>query len=170
LLPSLLVSCPIDYPFGTGDGKVRQHEALVALKSGVNTIDLVMNPFLFKTKSQSSIKKDIVPILKMIKEYDADFRIILNYDLYEPEESMCVIKILEEVGVKTIIPSSGFRNDDIFENLLFCGNVEKETTIKTICSGRMWLQKHYKAAINSGLFGLRAYSLTNLDDLGVLKE
>jgi hypothetical protein len=34
----------------------------------------------------------------------------------------------------------------------------------------MWLKKHYRVAINSGLFGLRAYSLTNLDDLGVLKE
>jgi|TARA_R110001583_G_scaffold26072_2_gene94096 deoxyribose-phosphate aldolase len=170
LLPSLLVSCPVDYPFGTGDSKVRQHETLVALKSGVNTIDLVMNPFLFKTKSKSSIKKDVVPILKILKEYDADLRIILNYDLYDAEELMCVVKILEDVGVKMIIPSSGFRNDDIFDNLLFCGKVEKETTIKTVCSGRMWLKKHYRAAINSGLFGLRAYSLTNLDDLGVLKE
>jgi deoxyribose-phosphate aldolase len=142
----------------------------VALKSGVNTIDLVMNPFLFKTKSKSSIKKDVVPILKILKEYDADLRIILNYDLYDTEELMHVVKILEEVGVKMIIPSSGFRNDDIFDNLLFCGKVEKETTIKTVCSGRMWLKKHYRVAINSGLFGLRAYSLTNLDDLGVLKE
>lgn len=169
LLPSLLLSCPIDYPFGIGDRKVRQHETLAALKSGVNTVDLVMNPFLFKTKSQSSIKKDITPILKVLKEYDADLRIILNYDLYDPEELMDVVKILEEVGVNMIIPSSGFRNDDIFDNLLFCDKVEKETSIKTVCSGRMWLKKHYRAVINSGLFGLRAYSLTNLSELGVLK-
>jgi len=33
----------------------------------------------------------------------------------------------------------------------------------------MWLEKHYNAALNSQISGLRAYSLSNITNLGVDK-
>jgi deoxyribose-phosphate aldolase len=167
LIPDICISCPVDYPLGCGDRKVREHEALVACKSGATAIDLVMNPYLFNKGNESSIKKDISPIVELCAEYYSELRIIINYHLYEQKESLDICELLRELGVTTIIPSTGFHNDDIFDNLLFCNLVEKKIGLSAISSGRMWLDKHLKAALNSGISGVRVYSLKNLFDLGV---
>ena len=164
----LTISCPIDYPLGCGDRKVRQHESLVAVKSGATAIDLVMSPYLLSKGVLETIKKDVSPILGMCEAYKATLRVILNYDLCETkEEAFEGVKMLREIGAEIIIPSSGFRNDDIFDNILFCRLIEKELGATAICSGRMWLEKHYKSVINSGISGLRVYSLKNSNCLGV---
>ena len=36
----ICISCPIDYPTGTGSKKVRLHETLAVSKTYVNTVDL----------------------------------------------------------------------------------------------------------------------------------
>ncbi len=169
IIPDMLISCPIDYPLGCGDRKVRQHESVVGLKSGANCLDLVMNPYLFKKQSVNAISKDIFPIMEICSNYNSELRIIINYDLYEQDDCIKVCEILRGLGVETVIPSAGFSNDDIFENLLFCNILEKKLEMSAICTGRMWLEKHYNAALNSQISGLRAYSLSNIANLGVDK-
>ena len=126
LVPEMSVACPIDYPLGAGDKKVRQHESIVALKSGANCIDLTMSPYLFKKKSKAAIAKDIIPIYNICVDYNAELRVIINYELYDQADAVDVCKILKDLGVDTIIPSSGFSNDDIFDNIMFCNILEKE--------------------------------------------
>lgn len=75
--------------------------------------------------------------------------------------------MLADVGVDVIIPSAGFSNDDIFDNIMFCKILEEDLGIPSICTGRMWLDKHYKAALNSQISGIRAYCLSNVIELGV---
>ena len=103
----------------------------------------------------------------MCAEYYSELRIIINYHLYEQKESLDICELLREIGVSTIIPSTGFHNDDIFDNLLFCNLIEKKIGLSAISSGTIWLDKHLKAALNSGISGVRVYSLKNLFDLGV---
>jgi deoxyribose-phosphate aldolase len=167
LVPEISVACPIDYPLGAGDKKVRQHESIVALKSGANCIDLSMSPYLFKKKSKAAIAKDIIPIYNICVDYNAELRVIINYELYDQKEAVDVCKILKDLGVDAIIPSSGFSNDNIFDNIMFCNALEKEVGISAVCTGRMWLDKHYKAALSSEISCLRAYSLPNIMKLGV---
>jgi deoxyribose-phosphate aldolase len=166
-LENFTIACPIDYPLGIGDRKVRQHEALVALKGGANTLDLVMNPYLAKKEKHKLIKKDILPIIDISKSRNAQTRLIINYDLYDLQDAMQIAETARDAGIDTIIPSGGFRNDDIFDNLLFCNSVEEKLGVNAICSGGMWLKKHYDAAIKSKIFGLRIYSLHNQFSLGV---
>ena len=48
LPPGMTIASPVGYPFGTTDPKIKQHEALGAIRSGANAIDLVFNPFFLQ--------------------------------------------------------------------------------------------------------------------------
>ena len=50
LPPGMTIACPVGYPFGTTDPKIKQHEALGAIRSGATAIDLVFNPFFIQEK------------------------------------------------------------------------------------------------------------------------
>jgi deoxyribose-phosphate aldolase len=167
VIPDISIACPIDYPLGAGDKKVRQHESIVALKSGANSLDVTMNPYLFKKNSKGAIYKDINPIATICSEHGAELRVIINYELYDTQDAIEVCGILADVGVDAIIPSAGFSNDDIFDNIMFCKILEEDLGIPSICTGRMWLDKHYKAALNSQISAIRAYCLSNIMHLGV---
>ena len=91
----------------------------------------------------------------------------INYELYDTQDAIEVCGMLADVGVDAIIPSAGFSNDDIFDNIMFCKILEEDLGIPSICTGRMWLDKHYKAALNSQISGIRAYCLSNVIELGV---
>lgn len=166
-LENFTIACPIDYPLGIGDRKVREHEAIVALKGGANKLDLVMNPYLAKKEKHKLIKKDILPIINISENHNAETRLIINYNLYDLDTAIQISEEARDAGIGTIIPSSGFSNDDIFDNLLFCNTIEEKLGVNAVCSGGMWLKKHYDAATKSKIFGLRLYSLYNQFDLGV---
>ena len=57
-----------------------------------------------------------------------------------------------------MLPSSGFHNDDIYDNLLVSNSIESNTGLQVISNGYIWLEKQYEAAIGSGIFGLRLYN------------
>ena len=45
---------------------------------------------------------------------------------------------------------------DKINQSIFCNILEKEVGISAVCTGRMWLDKHYKAALSSEISCLRA--------------
>jgi deoxyribose-phosphate aldolase len=153
------VSTDIDYPTGTSDAKVRLHESLTSLRAGAKSVDLVLNPFLSNNEEYYKILKELETHCRACDDYGAKLRAILHHNLYDLTRCVSLARVVEDSGCEYIIPSSGFHNDDIYDNLLTSKTIESKTDIKVISNGYIWLKKQYEAAINSNIFGLRLYSL-----------
>ncbi len=160
-------ACAIDFPNGTGDKKLREHETLSCLKSQANVIDLVLNPFLIKERKYNKIFSEISTHKRICDDYGATLRIIMHYSLYTPRDCVAISRLIQDTGCKYIIPSSGYHNDDIYDNLLISHTIEEKTNINVISNGYIWLKKQYISAINSKIFGLRLYSLNLLSSFSV---
>jgi|TARA_Y100000593_G_scaffold57686_1_gene107294 deoxyribose-phosphate aldolase len=158
----ITVACPVDYPTGTGGKKVRLHETLSIAKTYVNTIDLVLNPLLVKEEKLLDLRKEIESHIRVCKDYNSTLRVIIHHNLYPLDKSLSLARIVEDAGGDTIIPSAGFHNDDIFDNLLTAKLIENKTSIKSICNGYIWLEDQYNMVIESKVHGLRIYSLNML--------
>ena len=156
------MSCPVDYPIGTSSKKVRIHETLSIAKTYINAIDLVLNPILVKEDKLLDLKKEIEIHLNICRDYGATLRIIIHHNLYSLRKNISLARVIEDAGCEFIIPSAGFHNDDIYDNLLTSKVIEDKTSVKSICNGYIWLNDQYQTAIESKIHGLRLYSLNIL--------
>jgi len=150
------VATGIDYPSGYSVPKVRHHMVLNAVRSGVNTIDLVPNQYFLREKF-SELASEIETILRICKDYNANLRVFLDYHYISNIINMA--KIIEGMGVDTIFPTIGYHHDDFFDNLINCKLIESKTNLKTIFNGFMWTKDHLDLAQESDVFGVRLYNL-----------
>tara|TARA_R110000744_G_scaffold200354_1_gene319490 strand:- start:5632 stop:6264 length:633 start_codon:yes stop_codon:yes gene_type:complete len=153
------VSCPVDYPTGISSKKVRIHETLSIAKTYVSDIDLVLNPVLVKEDKLLDLKEEIEVHLNICKDYGSTLRVIIHHSLYSLRKNVSLARIIEDAGCEFIIPSAGFHNDDIYDNLLTSKIIEDKTSVKSICNGYIWLDEQYQTVIKSKIHGLRIYSL-----------
>lgn len=156
---NITAASPVDYPFGNSEKMPRFHQTVRALKAGTSTIDLVGNNYFLHNKSYGKFSEEIKEHLKICLDHDAELRIVLDNSKYEPSEIIAISKVLGESGIEYVIPSTGFYRDDIYDNIITSMSIESKTSVKSIVSGHMWLEKHHKMAIEGLFFGLRAYSL-----------
>ena len=161
------VATVVDFPNGTSDKKIRQHEALVALKVGADFIDVPINPYLVRDKKYSKIESEIKTFMRMCKDYGAEPRMMMQHNLHSLKESLALARFMQDIGVPYILPASGFHNDDMYDNLVLCSAIEEKTDIKTIFNGHIWLENQYNQAIRSNIFGLRLYSFNLLSSFSV---
>ena len=161
------VATVIDFPNGTSDQKIRQHELLVSLKSAADFIDIPINPYLVRDRKYSRIESEIKTFLRMCKDYGAEPRMMLQHNLHAVNESLAMSMLMQDLGVPYVLPASGFHNDDMYDNLVLCSSIEEKTDIKTIFNGHIWLESQYNNVIKSNIFGLRLYSLNLLSTFSV---
>lgn len=155
----ITAASPVDYPFGNSEKTPRLHQTVRALKAGASTVDLVGNNYFLHNKSYSKFSEEIKEHLRICLDYDAELRIVLDNSKYTPSEMVSIAKVLGESGIEYVIPSTGFYRDDIYDNIITSMSIESKTSVKSIVSGHMWLEKHHEMAIEGRFFGLRAYSL-----------
>jgi len=155
----LTIATEVDYPRGLSDKKVRMHETLLCLKSGANLIDIPVNPILIQNEEYSKISEEIVSLRRACSDYNSTLRIIIDHNKYELSKVVALNKLFEDCEIEYVLPSSGYHNDDIYDNLIACTAIEARTNVKCICNGYIWLKKHYDYVVKSGVFGLRIYSL-----------
>jgi len=161
------VATVIDFPNGTSDKKIRQHELLVALRAAADFIDIPINPYLVRDKKYSKIESEIKTFMRMCQDYGAEPRMIMQHSLHTLKESLALARFMQDLEVPYILPSSGFHNDDMYDNLVLCSAIEEKTDIKTIFNGHIWLESQYNQTIQSNIFGLRLYSFNLLSNFSV---
>tara|TARA_R110000751_G_scaffold179755_3_gene286106 strand:+ start:2092 stop:2739 length:648 start_codon:yes stop_codon:yes gene_type:complete len=161
------VATVIDFPNGTSDKKIRQHEVLVSLRAGADFIDIPINPYFIRDRKYSRIESEIKTFLRMCKDYGADPRMIIQHNLHPMKESLALARLMQDLEVPYILPASGFHNDDMYDNLVLCSSIEEKTDIKTIFNGHIWLENQYNNVIKSNIFGLRLYSFNLLSSFSV---
>ena len=161
------VATVIDFPNGTSDKKIRQHEVLVSLRAGADFVDIPINPYLVRDRKYSRIESEIKTFLRMCEDYGALPRMIMQHNLHSMKESLALARFMQDLGVSHILPASGFHNDDMYDNLVLCSSIEEKTNIKSIFNGHIWLESQYNNVIKSNIFGLRLYSFNLLSSFSV---
>lgn len=154
----IVLSCPVDYPLGKSDKKVREHETITNLKSGANAIDLVCHRQYLLNNDWISLKEDISTIKNICNDYNATLRVMTNWtDDEDTNIILNIAKLLQEFGMDIFIPSIAFHNDDFVDNLVVSHVTQADTSIPTICNGYMYLDKHVEQFKKATVFGLRLY-------------
>jgi len=155
----MVMSAPIDYPMGHSSSKVKYNIVINSLKSGANAIDYVPNHYFLKNKF-SLLVEEIETILNICKDYNASFRLFLDYN--NSDAISITAKMYDRLGVHLFFPSLGYHHEDFFDNLINCAMLEQESYVFAIFNGQMWKKEQVKTVMDSGIFGLRLYNLSLL--------
>ena len=165
-VPDMILSCPIDYPQGSSDIKVRNHAIISALRKGANAVDLVLNHPLAMNRKMNELIEDISSNLQICKEYGASLRMMMEYRMFEDANLFFdIASLLKEVGVEYVFPATGHRLDNYRDNLI-CGKVTFEKSgLKVICNGNISSKKQYEEIKKSQVFGVRLTSLPIIKEI-----
>jgi deoxyribose-phosphate aldolase len=151
------LSCLIDYPLGISDLKTRVFAIDQAIKMGANTIDIVTN------RKYDKIREDVKNCIDLSIENNVKIRYILEYRMFDHSCLKKLCEIFENHNMRCVLPSSGYFLDNLADNILasvFLHQNSKDLNI--ICTGNIWLDKHFDTIKKSGLFGLRTTSIHSL--------
>jgi deoxyribose-phosphate aldolase len=164
ILPSdIKLSTAIDYPLGILNSESRLSMVEYAIKSGVNTIDVVCPTYYLCNRKYEKFREDIKNIQHMCSDH-TEIRYILEYRQFTYELLYKIAQILLDFNIKTIYPSSGHFLDDISDNILAAALINKRVPeINIVSNGNIWNNDHIKLVKNSKLYGLRVNSLNALE-------
>ena len=159
-LPDLVVACPVDYPNGTSDTKIRNHEVLNSIRKGANTIDLVMNHTMVVNKQMEKLMKDVESNFAICKDNNVTLRIQLEYRIYPSGQVFFdVVELLQGIGIEYVFPSTGYRIDIYSDNLIAAKGIAGKSDIKVISNGNVVSQEQYDIVKKSGVYGVRFNSI-----------
>jgi deoxyribose-phosphate aldolase len=163
LNPDLLISCPIDYPYGILDSKSRLCVAESVIKAGAKAIDAVVPSHYLSNRKYDKFREDIKNLKTLCDLNNIILRYILEYRIYSYELLYRICQILLEYGVDTVIPSSGHGLDDISDNILASALIHKKNpSLKIICNGNIWSPKHIELIEKANLPQIRVNSINAL--------
>jgi len=162
---TLRISTAIDYPLGTSDLKTRLSCIDYSIKNGTSIIDVVSSPQFLSNRKYDKFRDDIKTINEFCTNYsNIEVRYILEYRVFSYELLYKAVQILQTLGIKTILPSTGYMLDDINDNLLAAMLIKKKVeNINIICNGNIWTENQLNLIKKASLYGLRLNSPHSLD-------
>lgn len=159
----LTVSCLIDYPLGISDLKTRSYAVEQVSKAGVNCIDISMPQNLAANRKYEKIRDDINSISELARYNGMEIRYILEYRVFDHNCLKKICEIFEQFQIKYVFPSTGYFLDNLADNILasiFLHQNSKDLNV--LCTGNIWMNKHFDTISKSGLFGFRTTSIYSL--------
>lgn len=165
IIPSdVHLSCPIDYPLGILDTKSRMFSIELAIKNGANIIDILCQSHILCNRKYEKLREDIRLIKEICSAHkDVKLRYILEYRVYSYELLYKVAQILLDLGIDTILPSTGYGLDDINDNILASALINKKVpNINIVCNGNVWNYTQIQTIQKANLYGIRVNSLNAL--------
>lgn len=164
ILPSsILLSTVVDYPLGILDSKNRNSVTETCIKNGTNIINIVAQPHNFCNRKYDKFRDDIRANAEVCSKYGVELRYVLEYRVFTYELLYKVSQILLDLGVNTIYPSTGYLLDNINDNILAAGLINKKVSINIICNGNLWNIDQINIVKKSSLFGVMVNSLNALE-------
>jgi len=160
---SIKLSCPVDYPLGVFDTKSKLSAIDQYIKYGAQAVDVVCPSFYLCNRKYDKFRQDIKSINDLCKDKGVELRYFLEYRIYTYELLYRVSQILLDFGVSTVFPSTGNLIDDINDNILASGLINKKVPkIKIICNGNVWLKHQVETINKANLHGIRVNSINAL--------
>lgn len=156
------ISVPADYPYGLSDLKSRNFIVEQIVKTGVSTIDLVMPSKCIVNRKYDKIRDDISSNLDICNKNNIELRYILEYRVFSHEVLAKICQILKNMGINSIIPSTGQMIDDINDNIIAAKYLHSKSNIDVIINGNVWNEKQAENIKNCGASSLRLHYLSSI--------
>lgn len=162
-LTDIPVVCPIDFPVGLSDSKTRLQMGSFAIKNGARALDVTYPAQLIVNRKYDKFREDIKNFNDLGVENNINIRYVLEYRKYSYELLYKLSQILSDFGVGTILLSSGYFLDDINDNIIAAGMINKKNpNIKIVLTANIWTKEQFDNINKSGLSGFRANNLNSL--------
>lgn len=163
----------IDFPYGWSSSDTRTHDAIVVVRKGAKILDLSINTSYVLDKKWERIKNDILDIQSACHKFDTILRMIVDYTLFDDEQTLKLAKTIKSAGISTVILGSGLYAADIDDSILVGIKLKAKTKLDIIVNS-IWKAEQYEKVKSAELYGIRINSATTLEHVfgknGVLKE
>lgn len=157
------LSCFVDYPLGISDLKTRLCAIQQAHKYGANAIDICMPQNLASNRKYDKIREDVKSCAEYCVENNLKIKYILEYRAFDHHCLKKICEILEANNILHIYPSTGYFLDNLADNILASIFLHQNSkNINVLCTGNMWVNKHFETIKKSGLSGFRTNSINSL--------
>lgn len=165
ILPeNIKISTPIDYPCGILDIKSRICAAENAIKCGASVIDVVVPSHYLCNRKYDKFREDVKNFYDICSQNNVELRYILEYRIYSYELLYKICQILFDNNIFSVIPSTGFRLDDLADNIIASALIQKKNNnLNIVCNGNIWNKKHLELIVKSKISNIRVHSLNSLD-------
>lgn len=166
LMPEgITISCPIDYPDGRSDSKLRNHAIVKAIHKGANAVDLVANMVLYLNGKAKDFADDIKSSLAICKDHNVSLRVMADYRKagHEVKKFIELWKTLCSLGITKGFVSTGYHVDNFADNIMLTKRIEDEFGISMICNGNIYLPEQYELITKVQCFGARFHNLNALE-------
>jgi deoxyribose-phosphate aldolase len=153
------LSCFVDFPIGISDNKTRLEGVKNAIMAGANCIDIVMPQNLATNRKYDKIRDDVKAIKEICDPINVKIRYILEYRIFDHRCLKKICEIFDNTNIMYVFPSTGYFLDNLADNLIACAFLHQNSKeLNVICSGDIWLEKHFDIIYRSGIGGLRTFS------------
>lgn len=153
---NITLSCPIDYPYGLSDTKVRQHQTLSVIRRGATCVDLIVNPVYLINDKRQYLVDDIEANRTICYENNVQFRLVLEYRHFDKDTYYRLVNICKLMKLLYFLPSTGHFVDDYNDNLITCKLIKTQhPKAKIITNGNIWTPEQLEIVEKSGLYGVR---------------
>jgi len=161
--PSIILSSPIDYPYGLSDSKTRILAIENAAKAGASVIDITVPSKYISNRKYDKLRDDIKNNILICQKNNLIPRYILEYRVFNHETLAKTCQILKSLGVEYILPSTGHMIDNINDNLIACKYLMAKSGINIICNGNIWTNKQADTVRSSEVYGARLHHLPSIE-------
>ena len=159
---SIILTSPIDYPCGLGDPKVREHAVLRYLRKGANAIDLVLNAHHIINNKLDLVEADLKTNIATCYSRGATLRVMIDYRLFTSSMLTNIGKLLQELKVEYLLPSTGQILDSSIDNIIISRWFTDNFGLNVIANGRFYNASHFQQIKNARIFGVRINNIAAL--------
>jgi deoxyribose-phosphate aldolase len=152
-------SSVVDFPYGISDTSVRLHEIILSVRRSVSIIDLVLNPHHIVNNDWKSTRKDIKACLAACKSNKVELRPVVEYRLFEQETIIETCRMLYDLGVLSIVTSTGSMVDDILDNAIISHQIASKSGLSVTSCSNISTPEQVSIFKHAGVQGIRIPSL-----------
>ena len=163
LPPAIVVSTPIDYPYGLGDSQFKSYSIMRAIRKGAGSVDVVVsNKLLIESKFEQFID-EVCSLQRLCVDHNITMRVMLNSMIINNGQFRSACAIMKHADIQYAFASiGGFPPDDYVDNLIACDEISSRYHINAIVNGNFHLKEHYQTILDSKLFGVRFNNIHTL--------
>jgi deoxyribose-phosphate aldolase len=163
---NISLSCVVDFPYGLHDMKSRLFisSQIIKQKNNIQYLDIMLPTKMISNRKYDKFREEIKNLIELCNENYIEIRYILEYRVFSHDVLAKVCQILKELGLNTILPSTGMMLDNIDDNLIACHFLRTKSNINTICTGNIYNEKQVKSIKKLvDLYGIRLFYLPALE-------
>jgi len=160
---NISIACPIDYPLGINSLETRLSMIQYAAKNGANIVDIMIPHQIVCNRKYEKFRDDIKSSVDLCLSVNIRPRYMFEYRVFNYETLYKLAQILSTYNIFEILPSSGYRLDNIYDNILAGAMIKKKVPkMQVVYNGNIWSESQIDQIFDIKPYGVRVYSIQAL--------